>query len=207
VTHRDDCMRRLLARLQDGGAMSQRSLARELGIALGLTNSLLRRTAQNGWVQVVRAEPAALRYVITAEGVAQETAMSRAHFDGAVRSYAEVRDRIRFVFNLLSSRWGAPGSPTAAAPAKEVVFYGAGEVAEVGYVCLQDCDLRLVGVVDGNAPKRFFGLPVRRPEWLASEEFRTRFPGPVVVMSFRPADVLREELAAVGVPPDRLCFL
>jgi hypothetical protein len=43
---------------------------------------------------------------------------------------------------------------------KPVIFYGTGEVAEIGYICLQDFDLRLVGDIDDCGKDRFFGVPL-----------------------------------------------
>ena len=68
----------LLLRLQSGGAVSQRSLSRDLGIALGLTNWLLRQMQEKGWVEVTKTAENRARYSITAAGLEQEAQMTRA---------------------------------------------------------------------------------------------------------------------------------
>jgi DNA-binding MarR family transcriptional regulator len=48
---RDDYARRILAEIEAGRGASQRSLARSAGIALGLTNLVLRKLVRKGWVE------------------------------------------------------------------------------------------------------------------------------------------------------------
>src|SRR5450759_1891723 len=50
--------RRILDAVESDHGVLQRSLAKELGIALGLTNLLVRRLVRKGWVPVIRCVPA-----------------------------------------------------------------------------------------------------------------------------------------------------
>jgi DNA-binding MarR family transcriptional regulator len=45
--------RRILDAFESDHGVSQRSLAKELGIALGLTNLLVKRLVRKGWVRVI----------------------------------------------------------------------------------------------------------------------------------------------------------
>ncbi len=58
-------------------SLSQRSLASSLGIALGLTNLLVRRLVRKGWVRVTRIKPNRVGYFLTPAGVAEKTRLSR----------------------------------------------------------------------------------------------------------------------------------
>jgi DNA-binding MarR family transcriptional regulator len=205
VTAHDHLTRRLLMHLEAGRAVSQRSLARDLRIALGLTNQLLRRLVANGWVEMTREGPHHARYAITPAGIEQERVISRAYFEHATGFYAETRDRIRRTFALVSSSW--PCEPRDGNVTKPIVFYGAGEVAEIGYVSLQDTDLRLVGVVDEDCARNFFGLPVRPPCALATGEIDGCAFGRLVVMSFQNLDEIQSRLDALRFPADRVCWV
>jgi hypothetical protein len=85
------------------------------------------------------------------------------------------------------------------------VFYGAGEVAEIGYVSLQGSDFELVGVVDDD-PRRqtFFGLPVSPSSQLSADRLDGKPFDIVVIMSFRSASGIRERLESKGFPPERI---
>ena len=50
-------------------AVTQRSLARDLGIALGLTNLLIKRLVRKGWMRVTHISPNRVRYLITPAGI------------------------------------------------------------------------------------------------------------------------------------------
>ena len=51
--------------------VSQRLLSNRLGIALGLTNLLVKRLVRKGWVQVSNIKPNRVRYLITPAGIAE----------------------------------------------------------------------------------------------------------------------------------------
>jgi hypothetical protein len=155
-----DHVRELLEVIEAGYGRSQRSLAKHLGIALGLTNSLLKQTARRGWVRTVRVKPNRVAYLITQAGMAERVRMSRDYVARSARFYASARDHLADALGAASEGWPGP------APMR-VVFYGAGEIGEIAYVCLQATNLRLVGAVDETRTGLFFGLPVRRPNDLS----------------------------------------
>ena len=152
ATH-DDYVRALLDEVAAGGHVSQRILARRVGIALGLTNLLLKRMVRKGLVRMVRIKPNRIAYFLTPAGFSAKARLSGAYFVRTTRFYAEARDRVRQSFLRLSSQWSQPDGQLA----KPIVFFGTDEVAEIGYICLQVTDLRLVGVVDDTRETPFFG--------------------------------------------------
>ena len=56
--------RSILTKIEVGKEVSQRSLAKELGIALGLTNSLIRKLVKKGWVKVMSSFRGAVKGVV-----------------------------------------------------------------------------------------------------------------------------------------------
>jgi DNA-binding Lrp family transcriptional regulator len=194
----DDLDRRLLSELEAGRGVSQRTLARNIGVALGLTNLLLRRLARRGLIEIVKIRPNRVRYVITPAGVAEKARMTRAYLDYSIRFYAEARERLQHRFAALSSAWRpADGS-------KRIVFYGAGEVAEIGYVCLQETDLQLVGVADDQRRRPFFGLPVHPTSALGPDGLSDIPYGRIVIMSLHNTDAAREALELRGCATQRI---
>ncbi len=201
----DGHTRRILEQLQACDSVSQRTLARELGIALGLTNSLLRRLIRNGWVEVVRQGPNNVRYVITQAGIAQEALMARDYLEDAVRRYRETRDCILESLRALSRTW--PAEHDGAAQEKRVVFYGAGEVAEIAFVTLQHVDLRLVGVVDDRPTHAFFGFSVEPIDRLTPTGVAGRPFDRLIVTSLDKARAVPPALASRHFPLERLWWL
>jgi hypothetical protein len=196
--------RRILGEFENGSRLSQRSLSSRLGIALGLTNLLIRRMIRKRWIRVVRVQPNRMRYVLTPQGLAEKARMTRAYFHNSVRFYAEARNRIRDRFAALSSAWPHDeGNNAASNPGKRIIFYGAGEVAEIGYICLQKTDLGLVGVADDKVQK-FFDVPVYPTTQLTSQDLAGQPYDRLVVMSFGDTERLRMRLAELNIPEERI---
>lgn len=192
----------ILSEIAEGRPISQRLLAGNLGIALGMTNLLLRRLVRRGLVRVSRIRANRVAYFLTPAGVAEKTRMSRDIFQRSVRLYASARDRIRSSFEALSREW-----PDAGASPKPIVLLGTGEAAEIAFVCLQETDLTLVGVIDFQGRKRFFGVPVfpaANPGAELRELVTTVRP---VFVAFVDNDQNQRVLTDLGVARDHVCWI
>src|SRR5215470_19341783 len=66
----------LLESVERGGATSQRSLADELGIALGLVNAYLKRCVKKGLVKVRHAPARRYAYYLTPHGFAEKSRLT-----------------------------------------------------------------------------------------------------------------------------------
>jgi len=201
MTSHDSHTRRLLTEIERREGVTQRQLAEELQIALGLTNLLVKRIVSKGWVKVVNVKANRLSYLITPAGIAEKAKMTRDYFNNTVHLYTETRERLQErLFELEAELEGDD---------KRIVFYGAGEVAEIGYISLQGTGLELVGVVDDRPKRRdFFGVPIRPASSLSSERQLDGTPfNRLAVMSFRNAASIRGKLAAVQFPADSVFWL
>ena len=187
----------MLEQIAAGGDVSQRRLASSLGLALGLTNSLLKGFVHRGWIKVTHVQPHRVRYFLTPAGLAEKVRLSQTAFYTAVDRYRDARTHVQAMFNRVSAEW--LGDPDR----KTVVFYGSGELAEIGFICLQETDLNLVAVVDTAERGKFFGVPVY-PKTRAGEALRVAGPAAcVLVMSTARTEALENELAAL-VDPGRV---
>jgi DNA-binding MarR family transcriptional regulator len=190
-----DPTHRILEQVASGGRLSQRTLARETGIALGLAHLLIHRMVQQGWVRMEPGGGNRVSYRITRTGLAERARRSRAHLASGIQYYAQARQCIAERLSTLS-RVGRFEDGRS----KRVVFCGSGEVAEIGYLCIQRTDLRLVGVVDDCAGARFFELPVHGFAALSKGRLGTVGFDVLVGMSFGDRTVWRRHLTAVGYP-------
>ena len=179
--------------------MSQRSLARRLGIALGLTNLLLRRVVRKGWVRMIHIKPNRVSYLLTPTGIAEKAKMSRDSLRYSLRFYTDARQRVSARLTALATEW-----PTGCA--KHVVFFGTGEIAEIAYICLQETDLKLVGAIDDQGRDRFFDVPVHQPEWIRTANASAPLPR-MIVMSFGDVESIARQLSDLGVQPDQISWL
>lgn len=193
-------MRGILVEIEADDRVSQRHLSQRLGMALGLTNLLVRRIVAKGWVKATHIHPNRVRYLLTPAGIAAKARLTREYLESSLTFYAEARERIRERFAELSAELGGD------APSKRIVFLGAGEIAEIGYVSLQETDLELVGVIDGTRLKPFFGVPVQQPDRLTGLSLAGQSFDRLVVMSFEKRRT-RAALDTLGVPPERVFWI
>jgi DNA-binding MarR family transcriptional regulator len=201
MTQHGQHLHTILTEIEGGRVVSQRRLASRLGIALGLTNLLIRRVVAKGWVKVVHVQPNRVRYLLTPAGIAAKARLTREYLEGTLQFYSVARERVRERLAALSHELSANGG------GRRIVFFGAGEIAEIAYVSLQETDLELVGVVDGARQKPFFGVAVHRPEELTAAGVNGIAFDRLVVMSVSDGDALRAELAATEVPPERVFWI
>ena len=144
--HRD---LKLLEAVQQDSRVTQRRLASQLGIALGLANIYLKRLVRKGYIKCV-----------------EHSAESHLLPDHAARHRREGAPHLR-VHGLLA----APLQRGAAAPARHaagvrgrrprVAIFGRGEAAELAYLSLKESGLEPVAIFDGEGGPDFLGMPVR----------------------------------------------
>ncbi len=179
----------LLGAIAENQSATQRDLSSRLGIALGLTNALLKRLTRKGYVKISRVSPRRVRYLLTPTGIVEKSRLTYSHIQFSVGYYRIVRSRVQDLFDRFS-RSGA----------RRIVFCGAGEVAEIASICLHGTPLELVAVVDGDSSGgSFLGRSVRGVQDLGTLSFDA-----VVLTITGPPDGLWERLRQAGVPHDRI---
>ena len=194
--------RKVLQAIASGQRVTQRSLASELGVALGLTNLLIRRLVAKGYVQVAKIGPRHVRYLMTAAGREALAMATRQSLENTVRLYTETREQIRGSLSRISAQCEA-GSDGA----KRVIFYGAGDVAEIAYVSLQATDLTLVGVIDDRRAGRFFDLMISTADQLSAETLGSVRYDQAIVTTLRHGSRICSTLAERGLRPERIFTL
>jgi DNA-binding MarR family transcriptional regulator len=197
-----DYDRKVLQAIASGRRLTQRSLSSDLGVALGLTNLLIRRLVAKGHVKIAGLGTRHVRYLMTAAGWEALAHATRHSLENTVHLYTQTREQIRGSLSAISEH-----CPRDASGQKRIVFYGAGDVAEIAYVSLQRTDLTLVGVVDDRRTGRFFEVTICPSELLRADTIGTVPYGHVVVTSLRHADAIRARIEGCGIPPDRVSCL
>jgi hypothetical protein len=199
---RDQYTREILTKLETTQSISQRSLSQELGIALGLTNLLLRQMVRKGLIRLRRVRSNRVAYLITPAGIAEKARLSHRYLKESISFYSDARQRIQASFGTLADRHAPSRRPV------RVVFWGAGELAEIGYVCLHETRLTLVGVVDdARIERRFVGHPIRPSSSLAGGQLDGKVFDALVVTSLDDARTLTRELNRVDVDPHRVFWV
>jgi len=150
----------LLTELERDSAVTQRSLATKLGVALGLTNLYVKRLARKGYIKITTIPSHRIRYLLTPQGFTEKSRLTYLYMQYSLSHYRDMRARLRETL-LRATENGV----------KRVVIYGTGELAEMAYLSLREMNMTLVGFVDDGERDAFLSYPVWRPEALTGWEF------------------------------------
>ncbi|UCF91874.1 MAG: winged helix-turn-helix transcriptional regulator [Desulfobacterales bacterium] len=183
---------RILEQVQTGGQPSQRDLARELNISLGLVNSFIKRLARKGYVKIKTIPKNRIRYILTRQGAAEKTRLTYAYIQYSYKFYREARQKLRELFIELEKQGE-----------KNLVFYGAGDLAEIAYVSLQETSIKLLAVIDDlKIGESFLGLTVSDPARLDSLSFSK-----VLITAIDSRDIILRKMAEKGISNSRIVML
>jgi DNA-binding MarR family transcriptional regulator len=196
--------RQILQAIATSDRVTQRSLSGDLGVALGLTNLLIRRLVAKGYVKMSKMGTRHVRYLMTPAGWEALGHATRISMANTVHLYTQTREQIRASLTAISD-----ACEPDADGRKPVIFYGAGDVAEIAYVSLQRTDLTLVGVVDDRKRGKFFEMTIADPDHLSPETLDGIGYSRIIVATIRPnvADLIQARISARGVPAERVTCL
>ncbi len=182
----------LLNELTQGPDVTQRELSKRIGVALGLTNLMLRRLVKKGYVKISGTKRSRIRYLITPQGILEKSRLTYEYIHYSLQFYGRIRSDLRDRLTLV-----------AKAGHRKILLCGTNELAEVAFLTIHEMGLELVGVADEQpSTARFVGQPVQELSSVSPSTYDW-----IVVASERWNDGVAQRLAAFGVPPDRVILL
>src|SRR6201988_2830793 len=140
----------LLNSVENDGERSQRRMAAELGIALGLVNAYLRRCVKKGLVKVHDAPARRYAYYLTPQGFAEKSRLTVQYLSNSFS-----------FFRLAKSDCARVLDQAKAKGFLRVVLAGQSDLAEVAILCAVEAGVAIVAVGDpASEVARFFGVKV-----------------------------------------------
>ena len=94
----------LLESVERDGGQSQRRLASELGIALGLVNAYLKRCVKKGLVKVSQAPARRYAYYLTPQGFAEKSRLTVEYLSDSFSFFRQARTDCAQVFAMARER-------------------------------------------------------------------------------------------------------
>jgi DNA-binding MarR family transcriptional regulator len=140
----------LLESVQRGDIYSQRRLASDLGIALGLVNAYLKRCVTKGLVKVGEAPARRYAYYLTPQGFAEKSRLTVEYLSYSFSLFRQAKNDCTAVLQVALAR-----------DLKQIAFVGVSDLAEIAAICSLDCGIASVAIIDGHSElARFAGMPV-----------------------------------------------
>ncbi len=140
----------ILERLEGNGHLTQRDLSKEVGIALGLVNHLLKKMVQKGWIKIKNIDSKKIRYLITPEGAREKSGLLYKRVESTIHFYLDAKRVIKEKVEHLKGDG-----------VKSVSIYGINHISEVLFIVLKELGLELTYVVEEEKEgEEWFGYNV-----------------------------------------------
>jgi DNA-binding MarR family transcriptional regulator len=140
----------LLSAVERDSGLTQRHLARELGIALGLANAYLRRCATKGLIKIRQVPLNRYAYYLTPRGFAEKSRLTAEYLALSLDFFRRARRDCTALLAACDGRgW------------RRVALAGAGELAEIAVLGATETTVEIVAVIDAEGA-RCAGKPVVR---------------------------------------------
>ncbi|MEW6408747.1 MAG: winged helix-turn-helix transcriptional regulator [Nitrospirota bacterium] len=141
----DEVTLRLLNEISQDSTLTQRKLSTRLGVALGLTNALIKRLVKKGYIKITTIPKNRIKYLITPKGIKEKTRLTYEYTICSIHYLKNARENIVKSLSVLSKKG-----------VNDVLFCGDGEMAELVHISLGECNLNLVGVIDDKKVGKSF---------------------------------------------------
>ena len=140
----------LLQAVERQNNVTQRSLADELGVAVGLINAYVKRGVKRGLIKVQHVPKRRFAYYLTPHGFAEKSRLAALYLSSSFEFFRQARRDCDAATNAAAEQgWN------------RLVLIGASDLAEIAIICAAESNAKIVAVVDGRLGReRFHGLPV-----------------------------------------------
>ncbi len=161
---------------------SQRTMSRDVNVALGLANAYLKRCVRKGWIKIQQVPRHRYAYYLTPQGFAEKTRLTGQYLTASFNFFRRARNQIsELMHQCTENGW------------HQIAFIGVSDLAEVGTICAHDYPIKVVAIADpAHAGRQFCGLPVRAS--LAEcgpidAAIVTSFPKPEIALRLAEAEI------------------
>ena len=136
-----------MTEIDQNGDHSQRELSRRLNISLGLVNTFLKRLVSKGYFKVKTMPRNRVKYFLTPEGLARKSRLTVEYLRFSMNFYKDIKKLLLLKYQDMEEK-----------NVRAILFFGAGEVADLAYLYLQLTGIELAGIIDEQrTDQSFFG--------------------------------------------------
>lgn len=175
----------LLAFVEREAHVSQRALAGELGVALGLVNSYIKRCVKKGLIKVQQVPSRRYAYYLTPSGFAEKSRLTAEYLSWSLSFFRRARAQCAELFEEARERhW------------KSVVLCGGSDLTEIAILCAAEQSITIVAIIDAGMRKpSLFNIPV-----VASLDAAPKRPDGAIVTGIHDAQAWYDSAAAAFGP-------
>lgn len=129
----------LLKAVARNEALTQRSVASELGVALGLVNAYLKRCVKKGYIKVSQAPAKRYAYYLTPKGMKEKSRLTAEFLTQSLSLFRQAQRDYTALFEYCESQnW------------KRIVLHGMSDLTEIAIMYSANHDINVVGIVSAD---------------------------------------------------------
>lgn len=168
----------LITALEEDHQVSQTKLAKQVGIAVGLVNILMKSAVKRGVIKMQQIPARRYAYYLTPKGFAEKAKLVARYLDSSLNLYRKLRVQYRDIFNGLEAKG-----------IREVMLVGDVDIAELAIMASFDSKITITNLINEETNKNHIGsTPVNNK---LDEEFN----GFVVICDARAPQACFDNLA------------
>lgn len=137
---KDEIVLGVLDVVEKDAAVTQRSVASELGIAVGLANAYLKRCVRKGLIRVRQIPPRRYSYYLTPQGFAEKSRLTASYLAHSFSFFRQARSQCAALFTAAAGRGQ-----------RRLALIGHGDLAEIASLVVREYPLEIVGIVTASA--------------------------------------------------------
>lgn len=161
----------VLSAVERDSTITQRHLARELGIAVGLVNAYVRRCAKKGLLKIRHAPLNRYAYYLTPRGFTEKGRLTAEYLAVSLDFFRRARrDCTKLLADCERRGW------------RRVALVGAGDLAEIAVLAAVETAIEIVAVIDTRGSRRCAGRPVV-PTFAAASELTSPAPVDAIIIT------------------------
>ena len=131
----------ILSRIEENPDTTQADLATQLGVAVGSVNWYLKRLVNKGYVKVTQMQRRRLRYLLTPQGLAEKTRLTKEFLQASLHWYRVTRETSKQLLDEIKQ----VGYDT-------VCIEGDGDLAEIIYLSCLEAQVTVKDGIDRAYP-------------------------------------------------------
>jgi len=141
----------VLSGVEANSGITQRSLARELGVALGLTNSYFKKCIEKGLVKIQQVPANRYAYYLTPKGFSEKSRLTAEYLKSSFSFYRRAKYDLTKIMEFCSKK-----------KLFNIVLSDESELAEIAIIISFNTNINLVGILSRQNSKSINGIPIKK---------------------------------------------
>lgn len=184
----------ILDMIEKNSNITQREMSKTIGIAVSMVNDYLDEYEKKGFIKRKYLSTKNVEYVITKKGIERRKVLNIGYLKSSHKVYKSAKENIlKFINQIISKNF------------KRILFYGAGEVAEIILQVMNDditIPIEIIAVIDDDTSKQhklFVNLPV-----ISLNEISNYLHDSILISSYTHHETIYNKLISVNYPKENI---